>query len=55
MKKLEYNFFNMGKPIAKSLVVAVFGDNWKRHMVRDQCGNYSSGHFTACRREPAGK
>ena len=55
MKKIEYNFFNHGKPITKSHVVAVFGNNWKRHMVRDQWGNFSNGYFTACRREPAGK
>ena len=52
MKKTEYNFFNMGKPISERLVVGVYGKNWKRHMVRDQWGNFSNGYFTACRREP---
>ena len=53
MKTIEYNFFNMGKPISERLVVGVFGENWKRHMVRDQWGNYSHGYFAACQREPS--
>ena len=52
MKKIEYNFFNLGKPVSERLVVGVYGKNWKRHMVRDQWGNFSSGYFSACRREP---
>ena len=52
MKKIEYNFFNEGNPISERRAVDVFGKNWKRRMVRDQWGNFSSGYFTACRREP---
>ena len=52
MKKIEYNFFYAGKPISERHVIDVFGKNWKRHMVRDQWGNFSAGYYNACQREP---
>ena len=52
MKKIEYNFFREGRAIPKRQVISVFGENWKRHMVRDQWGNFSCGYFAVCRREP---
>ena len=54
MKKIEYNFFREGRAIPKRQVISVLGENWKRHMVRDQWGNFSMGYITACRREPTG-
>ena len=52
MKKIEYNYYYNGRAVSKEYFEREFGKNWKRRMVRDQWGNFSSGCFSACRREP---